>query len=69
MSYMTSSEEWRIPVLVIDVEMAETTGSSGSGSTQLLPFSRLQELFMVFIISFETGVMPSLHSFWRSSSF
>lgn len=66
---MTSLEEWKIPVLVIEVEMAEATGSSDSSSTQLLSLSRMQEQCMVFIIHFKTGVMPSLHSFGRSSSF
>jgi len=60
---MTSLEEWRIPVLVIEVEMAEIIGSSGSSSTQLSPLSILQELFMFFIINLKTGVMPALRSF------
>lgn len=58
---MTSLEEWRTLVLVMEVEMAR--GSSGSGSSQLLSLSRLQELFMIFILSFKSKVMLPLHSF------
>lgn len=58
---MTSLETWKI--LVIEVEMAETTGSSDRGSTQLLSLSRCQELLVVFIISLKTGVRPSLCNF------
>lgn len=45
MSYVASLQEWRIPVLVIEVEMAETTCSSDSGSTQLLTSFQIAELF------------------------
>lgn len=48
---------------MIEVEMAETTGSSDRSSAQLLSLSRWQKLLVVFIISLKTGVMPSLRSF------
>lgn len=48
-------------MLVTEVETAR--GSNGGGSSQLLSLSKLQELFMVFILSFKSKVMPSLHSF------